>query len=58
MQRRCKEEGKDFKPIFGCEAYFIPSIEEWQEEYTKAMEDKKRARAVKKDAAVWRHRRG
>jgi len=49
--KKMKEEGKDFKPIFGCEAYFIPSIEEWREEYTKAMEDKKRARAVKKDAA-------
>ena len=49
--KKMKQEGKDFKPIFGCEAYFIPSIEEWQEEYTKAMEDKKRARAVKKDAA-------
>ena len=49
--KKMKEEGRDFKPIFGCEAYFIPSIEEWREEYTKAMEDKKRARAVKKDAA-------
>ena len=49
--KKMKEEGRDFKPIFGCEAYFIPSIEEWQQEYTKAMEDKKRARAVKKDAA-------
>jgi len=49
--KKMQAEGKDFKPIFGCEAYFIPSIEEWQEEYTKAMEDKKRARAVKKDAA-------
>ena len=43
--------GKEFKPIFGCEAYFIPSIEEWHEEYNAAMEDKKRARAAKKDAA-------
>ena len=43
--------GKEFKPIFGCEAYFIPSIEEWHEEYAAAMEDKKRARAAKKDAA-------
>ena len=43
--------GKNFKPIFGCEAYFIPSIDEWREEYTRAMEDKKRARSAKKDAA-------
>jgi len=49
--KKMQEAGKEFKPIFGCEAYFIPSIEEWREEYTKAMEDKKRARAVKKDAA-------
>ncbi len=49
--KKMKAAGKEFKPIFGCEAYFIPSIEEWHEEYTKAMEDKKRARAVKKDAA-------
>jgi DNA polymerase-3 subunit alpha len=49
--KKMQAEGKEFKPIFGCEAYFIPSIEEWHEEYTKAMEDKKRARAVKKDAA-------
>ena len=49
----CKEmlaAGKKFKPIFGCEAYFIPSVDEWREEYTKAMEDKKRSRAAKKDA--------
>jgi len=47
--KRMKEEGKEFKPIFGCEAYFIPSLETWHEEYTKAMEDKKRARSIKKD---------
>ena len=49
--KKMKEEGKDFKPIFGCEAYFIPSIDEWREEYTRAMEDKKRARTAKKDKA-------
>ena len=47
--KKMQEEGKDFKPIYGCEVYFIPSIEEWREEYEKAMEDKKRARSVKKD---------
>ena len=25
--KKMQAEGKDFKPIFGCEAYFIPSIE-------------------------------
>ncbi len=24
--KKMKEEGRDFKPIFGTEAYFIPSI--------------------------------
>jgi len=49
--KKMQAEGKDFKPIFGCEAYFIPSISEWREEYTKAMEDKKKARAIKADKA-------
>jgi DNA polymerase-3 subunit alpha len=47
--RKMQEENKQFKPIFGCEAYFIPSITEWRGEYTKAMENKKRARALKKE---------
>ena len=46
--KKMHAEGKDFKPIFGCEAYFIPSITEWKEEYDKAMEDKKRAKSIKK----------
>ena len=49
--KKMKEAGQDFKPIFGCEAYFIPSIEDWKEEYTRAMEDKKRARSAKADTA-------
>lgn len=49
--KKMHKEGKHFKPIFGCEAYFIPSIEEWQEEYTKTMEDKKKARQAKKNGA-------
>jgi len=49
--KKMKESGRNFKPIFGCEAYFIPSISEWKEEYTAAMEDKKRARSAKAAAA-------
>ena len=44
--KKMKEEGRNFKPIFGTEAYFIPSIKEWREEYEKAMEDKKRAKTL------------
>tara|TARA_R110002110_G_scaffold415722_1_gene654288 strand:+ start:1159 stop:4581 length:3423 start_codon:yes stop_codon:yes gene_type:complete len=46
--RKMEEEGREFKPIFGCEAYFLPSLSDWRTEYTKAMEDKKRARSIKK----------
>ena len=46
--KKMVKEGKDFKPIFGCEAYFIPSVDEWHEEYAKAMEDKKKARSLEK----------
>ena len=49
--KKMKKAGKDFKPIFGCEAYFIPSISEWREEYDQAMKDKKKARRAKKDSA-------
>ena len=31
--KKMKEQGKAFKPIFGCEAYFIPSVAKWKEEY-------------------------
>jgi DNA polymerase-3 subunit alpha len=47
--KKMHAEGKNFKPIFGCEAYFIPSIKEWREEYNRVMQDKKAARAAKKD---------
>jgi DNA polymerase-3 subunit alpha len=46
--KKMKKEGKNFKPIFGCEAYFIPSIEDWKEEYDQVMKDKKKARQAKK----------
>jgi len=36
-----EKAGKNFKPIYGCEAYFIPSLNEWQEVYEKSKEDKK-----------------
>ena len=31
--KKMKKEGRDFKPIFGVEAYFIPSVAKWKEEY-------------------------
>ena len=40
------KEGKDFKPIFGVEAYFLPSIKEWRKELEKAKENKKSKRNI------------
>ncbi len=47
--RKMKAEGRDFKPIFGVEAYFVPSVEEWKKEYDRIKEDKKQARKVIND---------
>jgi DNA polymerase-3 subunit alpha len=34
--KKMQAEGKDFKPIFGVEAYFIPSISDWRTNYEEA----------------------
>ncbi len=47
--KKMKSEGRDFKPIFGVEAYFVASIEEWKAEYDRIKEDKKQARKVIND---------
>jgi DNA polymerase-3 subunit alpha len=44
--KKMQEEGKDFKPIFGVEAYFLPSISEWKKEYERVKEDKKAKRGL------------
>ena len=31
--KKMKKAGKNFKPIFGVEAYFIPSVANWKKEY-------------------------
>ena len=30
--KKMKKEGKDFKPIYGCEMYFNPSISQWRKD--------------------------
>ena len=42
--KKMQEEGKDFKPIFGVEAYFHPSIPEWKGQYDEARQNKKAAK--------------
>ena len=47
--KKMKTDGRNFKPIFGVEAYFVASIEEWRQEYDRIKEDKKQARKVIND---------
>ena len=49
--QKMMKEGKDFKPIFGVEAYFLPSIEEWREELERVKEDKKAKKSIDKSAS-------
>jgi len=43
--------GKKFKAIYGVEAYFLPSIKNWREEYEKAKSDTKLAKKLSKGAS-------
>jgi len=45
--KKMKEEGKEFKPIFGCEAYFLPSLDEWRTEYENAKNKKAKGKKLK-----------
>ena len=40
--KKMQKEGKEFKPIFGIEAYFIPSVSNWKEDYENTKEEKKK----------------
>jgi len=44
--KKMKADGKKFKAIYGVEAYFIPSIKEWREEYDRIKADVKEARKL------------
>jgi DNA polymerase-3 subunit alpha len=48
--KKMRASGKEFKPIFGCEAYFIASHEDWREEYKNVMLDKKAAVKAKRSS--------
>jgi DNA polymerase-3 subunit alpha len=45
-----RQEGKDFKPIFGIEAYFVKDLDEWREEYERQAAEKKNKGMKKKDS--------
>jgi len=46
--KQMAKEGKDFKSIFGIEAYFLPSIAKWKEEYERVKIDKKASKTIDK----------
>ena len=49
--KKMKAEGREFKAIYGVEAYFIPSIKEWREEYDRIKADAKEARKLNNDVS-------
>ena len=44
--KRMKEEGKDFKPIFGVEAYFIESVADWKIKLEEHRADKDKSKKI------------
>lgn len=44
--KKMAKEGKDFKAIFGVEAYFISDVNEWRKQYEEHKADKKKAREL------------
>jgi len=48
--KKMNAEGRTFKPIYGVEAYFIPSIDEWKSDYEKQISDKKNSSKVAGDS--------
>ena len=45
--KQMEKDGKDFKPIYGVEAYFLPSIKEWEKVRDEAKAGKAKKKAVK-----------
>ena len=50
--QQMQQDGKNFKPIFGVEAYFLPSVNAWKRDYDAARADKKRQKEIEKSSGV------
>ena len=46
--KKMSQEGRDFKPIYGVEAYFIPSLKEWRQ-HKEEYDLEKKAKRKKAD---------
>jgi DNA polymerase III subunit alpha len=44
--KKMAKEGKDFKAIFGVEAYFISDVNEWRKQYEEHKADKKKSKEL------------
>jgi DNA polymerase-3 subunit alpha len=44
--KKMMKQGKDFKPIFGVEAYFIESIQDWRIKFEEHKADKDKAKQI------------
>ena len=47
--KKMKEQGKNFKPIFGVEAYFIEDVDDWRKKYEEHKADKVKARRLSRE---------
>jgi len=45
--KKLEKQGVDFKPIYGCEIYYIPDLQAWKDEYARAQENKKMVNSLK-----------
>jgi len=45
--KKMHKQGKEFKPIYGVEAYFHPSIEQWKTDMEEAKKNKKNAASLR-----------
>jgi len=50
--KKVQKEGKDFKPIFGIEGYFIDSVAKWKEEKEEIDKNKKGRKKKEENSAV------
>jgi len=50
--KKLQKEGKDFKPIYGIEGYFIDSVAKWKEEKAEIDKNKKGRKKKEENSAV------